>query len=145
MEYSDNQWTSWLVPMIVVATVAMFIVTMLVNNCPKENNGFQGAKFLGRLSFHTPEGKPTHWPFIFNVKFPSFSSFYHFYEHEDLIWLDLMVIGVDLNGFIRYYFYLSFFVRYCDLWSCKLAISRVRVSWPLIAEDMRLLIIDLLA
>ncbi|CAA0820525.1 RHOMBOID-like 2 [Striga hermonthica] len=52
MEYSDSQWTSWLVPMIVVANVAMFVVVMFVNNCPRNHDGFQGscvARFLGRL------------------------------------------------------------------------------------------------
>ncbi|XP_075487161.1 RHOMBOID-like protein 2 [Primulina tabacum] len=65
MEYSDSQWTSWLVPMIVVANVAVFIVIMLVNNCPKENNGFQGdcvAKFLGRLSFQPLRENPLFGP-----------------------------------------------------------------------------------
>ncbi|KAL0324337.1 UNVERIFIED_CONTAM: RHOMBOID-like protein 3 [Sesamum calycinum] len=50
MEYSDSQWTSWLVPMIVVANVAMFVVIMFVNNCPKNHDGLQGrnsGKFHG--------------------------------------------------------------------------------------------------
>lgn len=63
--YSDSQWTSWLVPMIVVANVAIFIVIMFVNNCPKENTGVQGgciAKFLGRLSFQPRRENPLFGP-----------------------------------------------------------------------------------
>ncbi|KAK6117095.1 hypothetical protein DH2020_049140 [Rehmannia glutinosa] len=65
MEYSDSQWTSWLVPMIVVANVAMFVVIMFVNNCPKNHNGVQGdcvARFLGRLSFQPLRENPLFGP-----------------------------------------------------------------------------------
>ncbi|EYU29830.1 hypothetical protein ABFS82_05G099500 [Erythranthe guttata] len=67
MEYSESQWTSWLVPMIVVANVGMFAAIMFVNNCPKNhNNGFQGgdcvAKFLGRLSFQPLKENPLFGP-----------------------------------------------------------------------------------
>ncbi|KAI3453666.1 hypothetical protein Pfo_010329 [Paulownia fortunei] len=65
MEYSDSQWTSWLVPMIVVANVAMFVVIMFVNDCPKNHNGLQGdcvAKFLGRLSFQPLRENPLFGP-----------------------------------------------------------------------------------
>ncbi|PKI41408.1 hypothetical protein CRG98_038180 [Punica granatum] len=60
-ESSERQWTSWLVPMFVVANVAMFVITMFVNNCPKNNFGFQGgcvARFLGRLSFQPLSENP---------------------------------------------------------------------------------------
>lgn len=62
---SDSQWTSWLVPVIVVANVAVFIVTMFVNNCPRNNLGFEGgcvAKFLGRLSFEPLKENPLFGP-----------------------------------------------------------------------------------
>ncbi|KAL0297814.1 UNVERIFIED_CONTAM: RHOMBOID-like protein 2 [Sesamum radiatum] len=65
MGYSDSQWTSWLVPMIVVANVAMFVVIMFVNNCPKNHNGLQGncvARFLGRLSFQPLRENPLFGP-----------------------------------------------------------------------------------
>ncbi|KAK6130094.1 hypothetical protein DH2020_036167 [Rehmannia glutinosa] len=65
MEYSDSQWTSWLVPMIVVANVAMFVVIMFVNNCPRNHNGLQGdcvARFLGRLSFQPLRENPLFGP-----------------------------------------------------------------------------------
>ncbi|KAL3818101.1 hypothetical protein ACJIZ3_004006 [Penstemon smallii] len=63
--YSDTQWTSWLVPMIVVANVAMFVIIMFVNNCPKNHNGSQGdcvARFLGRLSFQPLRENPLFGP-----------------------------------------------------------------------------------
>ncbi|KMT12141.1 hypothetical protein BVRB_5g100930 [Beta vulgaris subsp. vulgaris] len=60
IETSERQWTSWLVPMIVVANVAMFIVVMFINNCPKNNFGFDGcvARFLGRFSFQPLRQNP---------------------------------------------------------------------------------------
>ncbi|PRQ17809.1 putative peptidase S54, rhomboid [Rosa chinensis] len=62
---SESSWTSWLVPMIVVANVAVFIVTMFVNNCPKNNSGLEGkcvARFLGRLSFQPLKENPLFGP-----------------------------------------------------------------------------------
>uniref|UniRef100_A0A5B6ZB57 RHOMBOID-like protein n=1 Tax=Davidia involucrata TaxID=16924 RepID=A0A5B6ZB57_DAVIN len=64
-ESTETQWTSWLVPIIVVANVAMFLVIMHVNNCPKNNLGFDGncvAKFLGRLSFEPLKENPLFGP-----------------------------------------------------------------------------------
>ncbi|XAR70334.1 hypothetical protein NMG60_11027157 [Bertholletia excelsa] len=65
VESRERMWTSWLVPMIVVANVCMFIVIMYVNNCPKNNLGYQGscvAKFLGRLSFQPLKENPLFGP-----------------------------------------------------------------------------------
>ncbi|XP_030472492.2 RHOMBOID-like protein 2 [Syzygium oleosum] len=62
---SDSQWTSWLVPVIVVANVAVFIVAMYVNDCPRNNPGFEGgcvARFLGRLSFQPLKENPLFGP-----------------------------------------------------------------------------------
>ncbi|KAG4998266.1 hypothetical protein JHK85_029705 [Glycine max] len=50
---SETHWTSWLVPMFVVANIAVFVITMYINNCPRNNLRFQGrcvARFLGRLT-----------------------------------------------------------------------------------------------
>ncbi|PWA47091.1 Peptidase S54, rhomboid [Artemisia annua] len=63
----STQWTSWLVPMIVVANVAMFIVIMLVNDCPKNHhNGKVGGdcvgRFLGRMSFQPLKENPLFGP-----------------------------------------------------------------------------------
>uniref|UniRef100_A0A2P2JJJ8 rhomboid protease n=1 Tax=Rhizophora mucronata TaxID=61149 RepID=A0A2P2JJJ8_RHIMU len=61
VETSDKEWTSWLIPMFVVANVCVFIVVMYINNCPKNNLGFEGgcvAKFLGRLSFQPLKENP---------------------------------------------------------------------------------------
>lgn len=65
VEPQETLWTSWLVPMIVVANVGMFIVVMIVNNCPKNNPGFDGrcvARFLGRLSFEPLNENPLFGP-----------------------------------------------------------------------------------
>lgn len=62
---SETQWTSWLVPMIVVANVAMFVVIMIVNDCPKHNSRVEGrcvARFLGRLSFEPLKENPLFGP-----------------------------------------------------------------------------------
>ncbi|XP_061374527.1 RHOMBOID-like protein 2 isoform X2 [Gastrolobium bilobum] len=58
-------WTSWLVPLIVVANVVVFIVAMFVNNCPRKNPGFEGdcvARFLGRFSFQPLRENPLFGP-----------------------------------------------------------------------------------
>ncbi|XP_039042182.1 RHOMBOID-like protein 4 [Hibiscus syriacus] len=45
-----KKWISWLIPAFVVANTVVFIVTMYVNNCPK-NSVSCIADFLGRFSF----------------------------------------------------------------------------------------------
>ncbi|WVZ06321.1 hypothetical protein V8G54_019667, partial [Vigna mungo] len=50
---ADTHWTSWLVPMFVVANIVVFVIFMYINNCPKINLSSQGgcvAKFLRRFS-----------------------------------------------------------------------------------------------
>ncbi|KAH0861366.1 hypothetical protein HID58_089627 [Brassica napus] len=62
---ASPQWTSWLVPMFVVANVAVFVVTMFVNNCPAHSHGPNRrcvAEFLGRLSFEPLRGNPLFGP-----------------------------------------------------------------------------------
>lgn len=61
----EHQWTSWLIPMFVVANIIVFIVAMFVNNCPRNNTGMDGkcvAKFLGRLSFQPLRENPLFGP-----------------------------------------------------------------------------------
>ncbi|XWS48960.1 hypothetical protein CRYUN_Cryun13aG0122300 [Craigia yunnanensis] len=51
--------------MFVVANVAVFVVVMYINNCPKNNLGLEGscvAKFLGRLSFQPLKENPLFGP-----------------------------------------------------------------------------------
>ncbi|GER44544.1 rhomboid family protein [Striga asiatica] len=65
MAYSDSQWTSWLVPMIIVANVVMFVVIMFVNDCPRNHSGLRGdcaARFLGRLAFQPLRENPLFGP-----------------------------------------------------------------------------------
>ncbi|RXI01023.1 hypothetical protein DVH24_001257 [Malus domestica] len=62
---SETQWTSWLIPMFVVANVVVFIVAMSINNCPKHNLSFADkcvAKFLGRFSFEPLRENPLFGP-----------------------------------------------------------------------------------
>ncbi|EXB55055.1 hypothetical protein L484_006229 [Morus notabilis] len=65
VETLEHQWTSWLVPMFVVANIAIFIVAMYINNCPKNNFGIERdcvTKFLGRLSFQLLKENPLFGP-----------------------------------------------------------------------------------
>ncbi|BFG34114.1 hypothetical protein CerSpe_203880 [Prunus speciosa] len=60
--YSSNynpfkRWVSWLVPSFVVANIVVFVVTMFVNDCPK-NSASCIARFLGRLSFQPLKENP---------------------------------------------------------------------------------------
>ncbi|XP_022631874.1 uncharacterized protein LOC111240668 [Vigna radiata var. radiata] len=56
---ADSRWTSWLVPMFVVANIVVFVISMYINNCFENNPGSQGscmAKFRGRFSFEPKQG-----------------------------------------------------------------------------------------
>ncbi|KAH1090124.1 hypothetical protein J1N35_017381 [Gossypium stocksii] len=52
-----KKWIPWLVPAFVVANTVMFIITMYVNNCPK-NSVSCVADFLGRFSFQPFKENP---------------------------------------------------------------------------------------
>ncbi|XP_062173092.1 RHOMBOID-like protein 1 [Alnus glutinosa] len=52
-----RRWVPWLVPSFVVANIALFVVTMYVNNCPKNSTSCV-ARFLGRFSFQTLKDNP---------------------------------------------------------------------------------------
>ncbi|KAI8005946.1 RHOMBOID-like protein 2 [Camellia lanceoleosa] len=65
IEERDAQWTSWLIPMFVVANVALFVVAMYINDCPKHKLGTDGkcvARFLGRFSFQPLNENPLFGP-----------------------------------------------------------------------------------
>ncbi|KAK8569517.1 hypothetical protein V6N13_046568 [Hibiscus sabdariffa] len=50
IEDTESQWTSWLVPMFVVANVAVFIMVMYFNNCPNRSRTRPVVgKCVGRL------------------------------------------------------------------------------------------------
>lgn len=62
---TDSHWTSWLIPMFVVANVAMFVVVMYINNCPKHYSPVEGrcvGRFLGRFSFQPLRENPLFGP-----------------------------------------------------------------------------------
>ncbi|NP_001242137.1 inactive rhomboid protein 1-like [Glycine max] len=52
-----RKWFAWLIPLFVVANVAMFAITMYVNNCPR-NSVSCIASFLGRFSFQPFKENP---------------------------------------------------------------------------------------
>jgi len=65
VETAEKQWTSWLIPMFVVANIVVFIVVMYVNDCPNKNLGSERscvAKFLGRFSFQPLKENPLFGP-----------------------------------------------------------------------------------
>ncbi|KAI5413439.1 RHOMBOID-like protein 1 [Lathyrus oleraceus] len=58
-----ERWFPWLVPTFVFANVVVFIVTMYVNDCPKNSfNGSCVASFLGRFSFQPLKENPLFGP-----------------------------------------------------------------------------------
>ncbi|KAF8413114.1 hypothetical protein HHK36_001090 [Tetracentron sinense] len=85
-ENSEKKWKSWLIPMFVVANVAVFIIAMYINNCPRTNSGFQGncvAKFLGRLSFQPLRENPLFGPSSSTFKWKSCRIWALLVSHED--------------------------------------------------------------
>ncbi|KAA0044094.1 RHOMBOID-like protein 1 isoform X2 [Cucumis melo var. makuwa] len=52
-----RKWIPWLIPSFVIANIVMFIITMSVNNCPK-NSVSCIARFLGRFSFQSLKENP---------------------------------------------------------------------------------------
>ena len=52
-----KKWFPWLIPFFIVVNTVMFIITMAVNNCPK-NSVSCLAPFLGRLSFQPFKENP---------------------------------------------------------------------------------------
>ena len=52
-----KKWFPWLIPLFVVANIIVFVITMYVNNCPK-NSVSCIARFLGRFSFQPFKENP---------------------------------------------------------------------------------------
>ncbi|CAD6252467.1 unnamed protein product [Miscanthus lutarioriparius] len=52
-----RRWSPWLVSGATVACVAIFLVTMYVNDCPRHNSNCT-AGFLGRLAFQPLRENP---------------------------------------------------------------------------------------
>ncbi|XP_031251371.1 RHOMBOID-like protein 4 [Pistacia vera] len=52
-----KKWFPWLIPCFVLANIIMFVITMYVNNCPK-NSVSCIATFLGRFSFQPFKENP---------------------------------------------------------------------------------------
>ncbi|KAJ6326803.1 hypothetical protein OIU78_013814 [Salix suchowensis] len=65
VETAEKRWTSWIIPMFVAVNIAVFIVVMYVNDCPKKTRGLEGscvAKFLHRFSFQPLKENPLFGP-----------------------------------------------------------------------------------
>ncbi|KAJ6703629.1 RHOMBOID-RELATED [Salix viminalis] len=65
VETAEKRWTSWIIPMFVAVNIAVFIVVMYVNDCPKKTRGIEGscvAKFLHRFSFQPLKENPLFGP-----------------------------------------------------------------------------------
>ncbi|GAV78273.1 Rhomboid domain-containing protein [Cephalotus follicularis] len=52
-----NRWVPWLVPGFTVANIVVFVITMYVNDCPKNSTSCV-ARFLGRFSFQPTKENP---------------------------------------------------------------------------------------
>ncbi|XP_058085923.1 RHOMBOID-like protein 2 [Magnolia sinica] len=63
-ETTERKSTSWAIPSFVTANIAVFIVTMYINNCPnnRQTNGECVARFLGRFSFQPLRQNPLFGP-----------------------------------------------------------------------------------
>lgn len=55
--HERHHW-SWLVPLVVIANVAMFVVVMFYNNCPRGGGDCVGRGFLRRFSFQPLKENP---------------------------------------------------------------------------------------
>ncbi|XP_030524832.2 RHOMBOID-like protein 2 [Rhodamnia argentea] len=61
----DGEWTPWLIPMFILASVVLFVAVMYVNDCPEKSLRTYGgcvAKFLGRISFQPLKENPLFGP-----------------------------------------------------------------------------------
>ncbi|CAN6480737.1 unnamed protein product [Victoria cruziana] len=119
-----SKWTPWLIPVIVLVNVTVFIVVMLVNNCPKKRNGGGRcvASFLGPFSFQPLRENPLLGPSSSTLlKLGALDWYKVVHQHQgwrlcSCIWLhaglihlianmlSLLFIGIRLElqfGFIR--------------------------------------------
>jgi hypothetical protein len=55
--HERHHW-AWLVPLVVIANVAMFVVVMFYNNCPRGSGECVGRGFLRRFSFQPLKENP---------------------------------------------------------------------------------------
>ncbi|KAG6474531.1 RHOMBOID-like protein 3 [Zingiber officinale] len=60
----ERGWTPWLMPLVLAACVAVFVVEMYVNNCPSRSQAYGScsARFLHRFSFQPVRENPLFGP-----------------------------------------------------------------------------------
>ncbi|KAL0752170.1 hypothetical protein Bca101_034173 [Brassica carinata] len=106
-EFGDDdelspQWTSWLIPMFVVANVIVFFATMSVNNCPQHSKHCV-ARFLGRFSFEHLRDNPLFGPSSLTLEKLGSLDWYRVVEKHQAwrlltcIWLHAGVIHLAIN------------------------------------------------
>nr|AIY60746.1 rhomboid protein Ginbi_RBL8b [Ginkgo biloba] len=61
---SYKKWRSWIIPLFVVANIVVFIVTMVINDCPKKSGAPNKCvlRFMGRVSFQPLKENPLFGP-----------------------------------------------------------------------------------
>lgn len=96
-----RKWFAWLIPLFVVANVAMFAITMYVNNCPR-NSVSCIASFLGRFSFQ---------PFKENPLLGPSSLTWVLVLLLLLLWICLSLFGVN-----NYNYYFIFAEKVFEKW-----------------------------
>ncbi|KAF8115582.1 hypothetical protein N665_0025s0050 [Sinapis alba] len=111
-EFGDDelspQWTSWLIPMFVVANVIVFFVVMFINNCPKNSESLDPnhhcvARFLGRFSFEHLRNNPLFGPSSLTLEKLGSLDWYRVVEKHQAwrlltcIWLHAGVIHLATN------------------------------------------------
>ncbi|PHU13825.1 hypothetical protein BC332_15030 [Capsicum chinense] len=53
-----KKWFPWLVPVITIVNVALFIVVMYINNCPRNSQNCFGTDFFGQFAFQDVHENP---------------------------------------------------------------------------------------
>ncbi|OIW08008.1 hypothetical protein TanjilG_20109 [Lupinus angustifolius] len=101
----ETHWTSWLVPLFVLANVVVFIVAMYINNCPSKNHGDCVAKFLHRFSFQPLSENPLFGPSSLTLtkmgalKWDSVVNHHQGWRLITCIWLHAGIIHLAANMF----------------------------------------------
>ncbi|KAG8387851.1 hypothetical protein BUALT_Bualt02G0064200 [Buddleja alternifolia] len=98
-----EKWFPWLVPTIVVFNIVFFVISMYINDCPKNSNNCIGVSILGRFSFQSTHENPLLGPSTATLqKIGAFEARKVVEEHQiwrlaSCMWLHAGVVHVLLN------------------------------------------------